>query len=424
MASLSPIDVAPQQAIRFFDQKGKRLEPTRGWTDYALGDRAADKLAHGFSVAGATKRSLLESLHAALLKAHAQGTGIEEFRRDFSAIVAREGWDYKGGFGWRTRTIFDTNLRSSYAAGKWAQIQETKRTRPYIRYVAVMDLVTRPEHRGWHGLILPVDAAFWRTHFPPNGWNCRCTVQAISEADLKRFGWRVGEEPIVKLVRHVVNTPDGPEEVFVPEGIDPGFSFNIGESWLRRQVPPPLDTPPASPAPMPATRPTAELPPLPPALPADPERLLPAGQAEEWYVDRFLEQFDAARGRPVMWQDPTGERLIISDEMFRTRSGEWKVLKRGRERFLALLADALKEPDEIWHSWFTPADGGPARLRRRYLKVVQLGPGEQPLLLVYEQGRDGWSAVSGFQTDERYIQGQRQGTLVYRRDDQGGGNPG
>ena len=52
-----------------------------------------------------------------------------------------------------------------------------------LRYVAVLDARTRPEHRAWHGLILPIDHPLWDTHYPPNGWGCRClrawTLRAI-----------------------------------------------------------------------------------------------------------------------------------------------------------------------------------------------------------------------------------------------------
>ncbi|NTV80668.1 MAG: hypothetical protein HGA24_04505, partial [Candidatus Aminicenantes bacterium] len=47
---------------------------------------------------------------------------------------------------------------------------------------AILDGVTRPLHRAWNGTILPVDHAWWKTHFPPNGWRCRCTVRALDDS--------------------------------------------------------------------------------------------------------------------------------------------------------------------------------------------------------------------------------------------------
>ena len=82
----------------------------------------------------------------------------------------------------RLRTIFQTNLRTSYAAGQWERIQRVKDDLPFLRYSAVLDSRTRPDHRRWHGTVLPVDHPFWQTHFPPNGWRCRCSVTQFSES--------------------------------------------------------------------------------------------------------------------------------------------------------------------------------------------------------------------------------------------------
>lgn len=44
-----------------------------------------------------------------------------------------------------------------------------------------MDERTRDSHRALNGIVRPVDDAFWKTYFPPNGWNCRC--EAIQTDD-------------------------------------------------------------------------------------------------------------------------------------------------------------------------------------------------------------------------------------------------
>ena len=109
------------------------------------------------------------------------------------------------------------------------RIESVKGDLPYLRYVAVLDQRTRPEHMAWHGTVLPVDHPFWQSHYPPNGWYCRCTVQQLAEGDLKRFGYKVSDGPPAGSgrARPWVNKRTG-ERVLVPVGIDPGFTHNAG----------------------------------------------------------------------------------------------------------------------------------------------------------------------------------------------------
>ena len=97
---------------------------------------------------------------------------------------------------------------------------------PYLRYVAVQDARTRPDHMAWHGTVLPVGHPWWATHNPPNGWRCRCTVVQLAERDLRRYGYRVSPDPAVRD-REWTNRRSG-EVQRIPEGIDPGFAHNVG----------------------------------------------------------------------------------------------------------------------------------------------------------------------------------------------------
>ena len=128
---------------------------TAGWTDIWQGQHD-----HAFMVAGAMKADLLADLRQAVDKAIRQGTTLEEFRKDFDAIVGKHGWGYNGGRNWRTRVIYETNLRSSYQAGRYQQMKAIAKRRPYWQYKHsnfVKD--PRPEHLSWDGLILKHDDA-------------------------------------------------------------------------------------------------------------------------------------------------------------------------------------------------------------------------------------------------------------------------
>lgn len=111
--------------------------------------------------------------------------------------------------------IFRTQTNLAYGAGRWQADQD-----PAIqeilwgyKYVTVGDDRVRPEHVGFEGVTLPKDDPFWTTHWPPNGWACRCAVISIFEP-----------APIVPVPETVL--VDGKR---VRPEIDDGFAFNPGK---------------------------------------------------------------------------------------------------------------------------------------------------------------------------------------------------
>lgn len=217
-------NTAPLEAIKFL--RAKLDVPSATWTDLWEAEHSV-----AFTVAGAQSDALVKDFHDAVDKAIASGETIETFRKDFDNIVDRYGWDYNGSRNWRSRVIFDTNMSTAYAAGRWEQIQRVKDTRPYLRYVHLAGQAhPRPEHEAWDGIILPVDDEWWLTHYPPNGWFCHCTVQSVSPDDLDRYGWTVSDSaPASIMVEATITTSDGgTRTVMTPEGIDPGFAYRPG----------------------------------------------------------------------------------------------------------------------------------------------------------------------------------------------------
>ena len=253
--------------------------PSERWDDIwqAAHDRA-------FVVAGAMKADLLDDLRSAVGKAVAEGTALAQFRKDFRTIVARHGWTgwtgegTRGGEAWRTRIIYETNLRTSHAAGRWRQLTDPELLahRPYWRYVHSDSVLhPRPHHKRWGDLRLTLrhDHPFWRTHFPPNGWGCRCRVVAVT-------GPREGD---------ATEPPAGwdarSEKTGAPLGIDRGWAYAPGEgadTALRQSVQDKLITwPPA----------------ITKALSKDVNRYINASDAPERFVREVLS--DPARAEPL-----------------------------------------------------------------------------------------------------------------------------
>lgn len=410
-----------QEQIDFF--KDKTNLPSRAWTDLYAAEHD-----WAFVVAGATRRDLLTDMRGAVEKAIATGRTLEQFRTDFDKIVGQHGWEYNGGRAWRTRTIFETNLRQSYNAGREAQMAdpELRKKRPYGLYRHGDSANPRPQHLAWNGTVLPLDDAWWTTHTPQNGWGCKCKKFMVSARDAERMGLKVGPAPVVEYETRIigVNSPNGPRSVRVPLGIDPGFEHAPGQSRLSSAVPPlrahdPIPAPGGQSSPVPsAGLPNRRAPgPLPTPRPAAANRLMPEGLTDEEYVNRFLDEFGATEGSPAVFRDKVGDSVVIGRGLFPdAKEGALK----GSGRQLLLLADALQEPDEVWVRLEWLAEQNKAVLRRRYISRLELDGQAVPALAVFEVGQDGWDGITTLAQasgDPEYLEQLRIGVRVYRRVD-------
>ncbi len=388
--------------------------PTRAWTDtlHQAHDRA-------FVVAGADSVALVEDLRGALEGAMNGGGGLEAFRKSFDEVVAKHGWQYKGGRNWRTRVIYETNLRTAHQAGRLKQMRDPDvvKIRPYWQYVHAEIRVPkspRPEHEALDGKVFLHDDPIWGIIYPPNGWRCSCGVRGLSRVGLKHLG-KDGPDPTPKLKMRKVKDPTTGDWVDVPEGLDFGWGYAPGDTWERGIVPREYQRPLSLAEP--------ELPlPVSPSLDelgrpfASPQ--LPEGRDAEFYIERFLLKFGAGIGRGMMYRDAAGQAIVISDQLFRRADGVWKALKRGREVQFERLAEAIFDPDEIWVDWGEDQDGA-LRLVRRYIRWDP----ELAAFSSFEWSLRGWSGLTSF--DPRagsrklpargYLENQRRGALIYRR---------
>ncbi|MBO4525011.1 MAG: minor capsid protein [Bacteroidales bacterium] len=70
---------------------------------------------------------------------------------------------------------------SAQMAAKWERYAEDGDDY-YLQYRTANDGAVRPEHAALHGVTLPQSDTFWDTYYPPNGWNCRCTVVQVRKS--------------------------------------------------------------------------------------------------------------------------------------------------------------------------------------------------------------------------------------------------
>jgi SPP1 gp7 family putative phage head morphogenesis protein len=340
----------PAEAIAWFRAKGFQI--AFDWRDVWQEEHAK-----AFTVAKATSRDLLEDIRAAVDQALAEGQTLQQFAKGLRPKLQARGWWGKAlmddpatgetkvvqlGSPARLRTIYETNLRTSYAAGKWQRIERTKKTLPFLRYVSVMDGRERPEHHDWHGTVLPVDDPWWDTHNPPCGWGCRCDTQSLSQRMLDRRGWAVQEPPRFPE-RDYVNKRTG-EVTRLERGIDPGWSYNVGKAPLDGLTPAPLTSKDAG------------------------ELQAVFSEAAYDSVGAFFAAFglktrEAAIGGKV-WTDRAGWPLAISAGLLRGADGDIVSLSAGQARELTDAAKILLDPAQIAWVWVKGEDDRMILVRR------------------------------------------------------------
>jgi len=186
--TFSPIQQPFKEMVDYYNQKvnlnTKSYKGVRG----GLHDRA-------FMVMSVANDEILADLRQAVDKAINQGISIQEFRKDFNAICDKWEWEPNQSRGWRARTIYETNMRTAYAAGRYHQLQEMKDTHPYWQYRHGDSRKPRLEHLALDGKIVKADDPWWNTYYPPNGWGCKCYVRALSETDMRRKGLTPASNP-------------------------------------------------------------------------------------------------------------------------------------------------------------------------------------------------------------------------------------
>ncbi|MEG0920629.1 MAG: phage minor head protein [Comamonas sp.] len=248
------LKLSPKEAVATLQDRGKLTR------SYAWQDIWQDEHGVQFTISRLTRLDLLQTIYDAILKSVQGDLSRRDWMQDVEQLLTDAGWwGYKAVTDpadgeikltkfdpVRLKLIYDTNTRQAYAAGLWERVERSKKALPYVRYITRGDDRVRDAHRAWDNLTLPVDDPFWQTHWPPNGWRCRCRVMSITKADYTR-GYsldRPGAEddqnaPVVRkplktvapevVTKEYVNPRTG-EVAEIPVGVDPGFAYNPGQA--------------------------------------------------------------------------------------------------------------------------------------------------------------------------------------------------
>jgi SPP1 gp7 family putative phage head morphogenesis protein len=192
---------------------------------YEYAKLSAAHRTRAFSIAEQSNADLLEGVRKELQEAVENNMTFRQFLDGMDEVFDKYGVTKLSTR--RAELVFRQNVQTAYAVGRHAQMTEPHimRIRPYWQYVAVRDGRTRPSHRALDGLVFPATHEFWNTHYPPNGYQCRCTVKALSERQVRERGLEV----LDSLPADLVDPRTG--EIIEDASPDPGFDINPALAW-------------------------------------------------------------------------------------------------------------------------------------------------------------------------------------------------
>ena len=227
----------PKDALEWFRAKG--FKPGFDHRDVWRQEHA-----QAFTVAKAMRMDVLTNIRESLDQALAEGKTLEQFRKELTPTLQKLGWwgrsdevdpltgevlNVQQGSPRRLKTIYRTNMRTARAAGQWQRIERRSKTHPYLVYELGPSEQHRVQHVAWAGIILRADDPWWQTHYPPNGWGCKCRVRQINQREYDKLvatGKYTTTAPRITK-KEWINERTG-EVLQVPNGIDPGWDYNPG----------------------------------------------------------------------------------------------------------------------------------------------------------------------------------------------------
>ena len=116
----------------------------------------------------------LNEAFPSLLDENGNRKPFERFLNDVQTIDGT----YNRGY---LRAEYNFVQSSAQMAAKWEQFSEDG-DRYNLQYRTAGDDKVRPAHAALNGVTLPPSDPFWQTYYPPNGWNCRCTVVQVRKS--------------------------------------------------------------------------------------------------------------------------------------------------------------------------------------------------------------------------------------------------
>lgn len=376
----------PDEIVDSLKKKGLKLT-----FDY----KELQKEAHNkaFTVAKITRADLLNDIHNSLNEALQSGENFKTWRDKILPTLEKKGWwgekeivNPKTGEvktitidSRRLKTIYHTNMRVSYQQYRYKQMMQLPLSTFWMYRSALLEN-TRDSHRALHQTVLPRDHSFWNVNYPPNDWNCKCTVTAHSQKDLDKRGLKVTAKKIDNIA-----------------GKD--WNYNVGKGVNLSSISKlDLDSSLASLSKVSSIK-NNDL----------------KDMSEDKLKTRFYKTLGVVPG--TIFIDKINDPLFIDDNLFDAASGHTKIKKRDRHLYLDEIAKAISNPDEIYLESRIGKVSKKSSLFKKMFRYYDDDGKKRAIVVIFEYlknktiGVTAYFLDNGTQVDKRRIE-----KLVYKRE--------
>lgn len=201
--------VPPLEAIK--DILSRHPVLAEGWKE-----TAAAWNAHGFALARSSSLTVTKSVQDSIVRFLRGGLDLDQAQGMIRRQMTAGGTPFTRAY---SETVFRTVTSSAYQAGRADQAQKPAvlRAASGWRYQATLDSDVRENHKAGDDFIAHTQDPVWAAHAPPNGFNCRCTVELVPTSLMVELGLSHEDGSLRRLQHAPVR--------FVP---DPGFTKAVG----------------------------------------------------------------------------------------------------------------------------------------------------------------------------------------------------
>lgn len=155
----------------------------------------------------------LNEAFPSLLDENGNRKSFEQFLNDVQKIDSTYNRNY-------LRAEYNFVQASAQMAAKWEGFMQDG-DRYNLQYRTAGDDKVRPEHAALDRVTLPITDPFWEEYYPPNGWNCRCTVVQVRKSKYPvtphNEAMALGEEATGKDTKGIFRFNAGLEQKSVPD---------------------------------------------------------------------------------------------------------------------------------------------------------------------------------------------------------------